>query len=154
MKNLFYTLCLLLTVAVGQSYASSNADLFSAGDVSIETVFAPIDQLADVVANNPEADLNFVQVNFASAINEVSLMNQLMNAARPMEDRPAAGISGYVWGACLGFVGVAIVYFLLDDASTEFRKKEVTHAVVGCVVATVVWVVVYYAIIAAAIAGA
>ena len=150
MKKLFHTICLLLTIAVGQTFASANADLFTDNNAQFDEVFAPLEQLADVVANNPEADLNFVQVNFASAANSVSLMNQLMGASRPMEDRPVAGISGYIWGACLGFVGIAIVYFLLDDASTEFRKKEVTHAVVGCAIATAVWTVLYFAVLATA----
>lgn len=153
MKNLFHTISLLLTLTVGQTFASANNDLFADSDTNIEEVFAPLDKLTEVIANNPTADLNYIQVNFAETAGSISLMNQLMGATRPMEDRSVAGISGYIWGACLGIAGVAIVYFLLDDASTEFRKKETTHAVVGCVVATAVWAVLYFAVLATAASG-
>jgi hypothetical protein len=150
MKHLFYTVCLFLTCTIGQAFASANNDLFIDSDIQIEEVFAPLDQLADVVASNPEADLNFVRANFSTVASSVSLMNELMIATRPLEDRAVAGISGYIWGACLGIAGVAIVYFLLDDASQAFRKSETTHAVIGCAVSTAVWTILYFTVLATA----
>ena len=150
MKHLLFTVCLFLTCTIGQAFASANNDLFTDSDIQIEDIFAPLNQLADVVANNPEADMNFVQANFATVAGSVSLMNELMSAARPMEDRAVAGISGYIWGACLGIAGVAIVYFLLEDASQPFRKKETTHAVVGCAISAAVWTVLYFTVLATA----
>lgn len=150
MKHLFYTVCLLLTCTVSQAFASANNDLFTDNDIQIEDVFAPLDQLADVVANNPEADLNFVQANFATVASSISLMNELMNAARPMEDRSPLGISGYIWGACLGVVGILLVYILLDDSSQEFRKAETKKAVIGCAISAAVWTVLYFTVLATA----
>jgi cytochrome b len=150
MKKLLYTVCLLLLAAVSPVFASANTDLFATSETQIDEVFAPLDQLAEIVETNADADLNFVQVHFSTVASSVSLMNELMSASRPMEDRPVAGISGYIWGACLGIAGVAIVYFLLDDASQAYRKKETTHAVVGCVIATAVWTVLYFTVLATA----
>jgi len=91
--------------------------------------------------------MSFVQQNHSSVLNAVNLLDAALSLGKPMEDRAVAGISGYIWGACLGIAGVAIVYFLLDDASQQFRKSETTHAVIGCAISSVVWTVLYFAVL-------
>lgn len=144
MRKLLSTLfCFFMLILTSQAFASTNSDLFAIDEAMIEETFAPLEELEALVTSNPEADLNFIQTNYASVTNALELLDAASALGKPMEDRPVAGISGYIWGACLGIAGVAIVYFLLDDASQGFRKKETTRAVIGCVISAAVWTVLY-----------
>ncbi len=143
----------LMLGTTSYSFALSNAEQFSIDETALTDVFAPLQQLEEIVINNPEADVNFVQVNYSRVLNAVNLFDAASSLAHPLEDRPVAGITGYIWGACLGLAGIAIVYFLLDDASTSFRKTETTHAVIGCAISTAVWTVLYFAVLATALGG-
>jgi hypothetical protein len=148
MKKLFLTF--FTTVAfllANNSFAVSNAEQFAVDDVMLDEAFAPIEALEQIILDNPEADMSFVQQNHSSVLNAVNLLDAALSLSKPMEDRAVAGISGYIWGACLGIAGVAIVYFLLDDASQQFRKSETTHAVIGCAISSVVWTVLYFAVL-------
>jgi hypothetical protein len=62
-------------------------------------------------------------------------------------DEPALGISGYIWGACLSWVGILVVYLVLDDASEAFRKAEVKKAVIGCAISAAVGAVLYFTVL-------
>lgn len=143
----FASIALLLSNDV---LAVSNTELFTIDEAVLEETFAPIQELEQIVASNPTADLNFVQHNYAAAMNAVNLLDEALSLTKPMEDRPVAGISSYLWGACLGIAGILIVYFVLDDASPAFRKKETNHAIVGCAISAAVWTVLYFTVLGTA----
>ena len=148
MKKLFLTFFACIAMLLSNDvFALSNAEQFAIDDVMLDEAFAPIEALEQIILDNPEADMSFVQQNHSSVLNAVNLLDAALSLGKPMEDRAVAGISGYIWGACLGIAGVAIVYFLLDDASQQFRKSETTHAVIGCAISSVVWTVLYFAVL-------
>ena len=152
MKKWSFTLFSALFVLIAsQSFAVTNADLFSLDEAQLEETFSPLKELETAVMAHPEADINFIQQHYASAMTAVNLWDYMSSFGkpRPMADRPVAGISGYIWGACLGLVGIVVVYFLLEDASQQFRKTETTHAVVGCAISAAVWTVLYFTVVSA-----
>lgn len=53
------------------------------------------------------------------------------------------GIPGFLWGFCLGLIGILIVYIAMDEGVE--RKKEVRSALIGCIVWTVLYVILYSA---------
>jgi hypothetical protein len=146
-KKLSFSLMFLIVIlgAVQRSFASANSDLFVFDESTIESKFAPLQDLEQVLIDNPEADLNFVTVNYADALAKVSFAEATALPSlptAPMEDRPALGIPGWIWGACLLGVGILAVYLILDDASQEYRKKQTVQAVIGCVGGAVLWIAV------------
>ena len=119
---------------VQRSFATVNSDLFAFDEVEIESKFIPLQDLENVLIENPEADVNFVTLNHAEALAKVSFADAtaLPSLPAPMDDRPALGIPGWIWGFCLGGIGIIAVYLILDDASPEYRKKQTIQAVIGC----------------------
>ena len=96
---------------------------------------------------------SFVNANEGITIDEINMENPMVqNVANASDvlgvlaslrgDVPL-GIPSFVWGLCLSWVGVLIVYFVADD------REETKNAFVGCAVSGgvviifwVVWVVV------------
>lgn len=141
-------LCLMFLFAilgtVQRSFATVNSDLFAFDEVEIESKFIPLQDLENVLIENPEADVNFVTLNHAEALAKVSFADAtaLPSLPAPMDDRPALGIPGWIWGACLLGVGILVVYLVLDDSSEDYRKKQTIQAVIGCVGGAVLWITV------------
>lgn len=61
------------------------------------------------------------------------------------EDR-LLGIPGFVWGFCLGLLGVILVYVAIDDDAA--KKHEGKQAIIGCAVWTVLWLVLWFGLFA------
>ena len=49
------------------------------------------------------------------------------------------GIPGFWWGFCLSWVGILLVYLLMEDSAD--RKEQVKKAVIGALVGIGVWIV-------------
>ncbi|HMR88799.1 MAG TPA: hypothetical protein PKD51_11635 [Saprospiraceae bacterium] len=58
------------------------------------------------------------------------------------------GIPGFWWGFFLGIVGMAIVYFTMDEGSD--RKKQVMNALWGCIAFSLLWVLLIFVVFASA----
>ncbi len=61
---------------------------------------------------------------------------------------PPLGIPSFIWGFCLGVVGILIVYLTTED--TEEAKK----ALLGCVIANALWLILYLVLWGAVFASA
>ena len=62
-----------------------------------------------------------------------SIENSILALARPDDERPL-GIGGFVWGFCLGAIGILIVYLAIDDP--ELKRREGRNAIYGCLVSS------------------
>ena len=54
-------------------------------------------------------------------------------------DELPLGIPGFWWGFCLSWVGILLVYLLMEDSAD--RKEQVKKAVIGALVGIGVWIV-------------
>lgn len=64
------------------------------------------------------------------------------------DDGPPLGIPGFLWGFCLGIVGLLVVFLVMDDSPN--RRKHVTSALWGMLAWVIIWIVLYAAIFASA----
>ena len=58
------------------------------------------------------------------------------------------GIPGFWWGFCLGWVGMLIVYLMMDEG--QDRKDQVKNALYGCLAWTVIWGILYFTVLGVA----
>jgi len=75
---------------------------------------------------------------------DASIENSILAMAAPDDERPL-GIGGFIWGFCLGLVGVIVVYVAIDDP--ELKKKEGRNAIFGCIVSTLIGGIIQFAIL-------
>jgi hypothetical protein len=52
------------------------------------------------------------------------------------------GIPGFWWGFCLGWVGMLIVYLMMDEG--QDRKDQVKNALIGCIIGSVIGLGIYF----------
>ena len=131
---------LFLTLLVGVSYgADKNEDLFVVDEAALEQEFAELDALEAYVLENG-GDYETIAQNAGHLLGDLNLeggnVAQVLAGAGAMEDTPL-GIPPFLWGFCLGFVGLAIVYFITEDS--DLTKK----ALYGCIAGTVLSIVFY-----------
>ena len=50
---------------------------------------------------------------------------------------PPTAMPGFWWGSCLSWIGIIIVYLLMDEG--EGRKDQVRSALYGCIVGTLTY---------------
>jgi hypothetical protein len=52
-------------------------------------------------------------------------------------DNPPLGIPGFIWGFCLGLIGMLVVYLAMSEGPD--RKKQVNQALYGCLTWTLLY---------------
>jgi hypothetical protein len=52
------------------------------------------------------------------------------------------GIPGFWWGFCLGWVGMLIVYLMMDEG--QDRKDQVKKALIGCIIGSIIGLGIYF----------
>ncbi len=107
----------------------------------IYTAFAEVSDLDQYLATNDSKTYSDVNLENSKLLNGISASTTLPFSQS--KDEKALGIPSFLWGCVLGWVGLLIVYLMLEN------KEETKKALWGCVAGTAVWVVVYVILIAA-----
>jgi hypothetical protein len=125
MRKIVLLASLLLLFGAGAGMAA-NSDLFGYDAVTIENQMAELDQLEGYLLENPGTTLGMMVsegnslaafVGNTNGIDGISLVNEKV-----------LGIPGFVWGCCLSWVGILVVYLVGKD------QHETKQAIIGCVV--------------------
>ncbi len=119
MKNIYLSLVLLFVANL--TFASSS-DLFKLDYNQVKQDFAQLNQLANKVKTE-NLTYNDLMVTDANMINNMAL-SKVPSLSLP---DGILGIPSFFWGCILGPIGVIISYF-----ATGKNKKEVKHALLGC----------------------
>jgi hypothetical protein len=140
MRKTIFTLFMALTFLPG--IASVNTELFSVDDQELNTEFAQLNELEQFVSANEGITLSDINSENALVSNMANRAD-ILSVIAGLRAEPPAGIPSLIWGLCLSWVGVLIVYFVADD------RSETKKAFTGCLIGAAVYVVfvVFYAVI-------
>ncbi|MFN4122105.1 MAG: hypothetical protein ACK4GL_02235 [Flavobacteriales bacterium] len=120
---------------------------------------AEVFEMDENFVNSELAQLNeldeFIAVNEGITLSEMDASNGLLAELNGSSDilrtleligrgDPPLGIPSFLWGACFGVAGIAIVYFVTDD------RDETKKALTGCAIVqgaiillyVVIWVII------------
>ena len=100
---------------------------------SLEKLVSEKDLTAEQLKEANNGLIDFLDEN-------ASVENSILSMAAPDDERPL-GIGGFLWGFCLGWVGILIVYLAIDDP--ELKKKEGRNAIIGCLVSGLIVGILY-----------
>lgn len=111
-------------------------------DSEIYAAFAEVSDLDQYLAQNDNKTYTDVSQENGTLLNGISASTTLPFTAS--SDELVMGIPSFLWGCVFGWVGLLVVYLVLEN------KEQTKKALYGCVVSTVVSVVLYVAVFAAA----
>lgn len=121
---------------------TSYSDMMLQEDNAIQSIDDAFKNIEVVISDNNLSYDEFV-ANYPDQASEVMLQRGDLINSTYASDAPL-GIPGFLWGFCLGWVGILLVYLLMDDSPN--RSAQVRSAVWGC--ATVgILVLLYYVFI-------
>jgi len=128
MKKNALTLCILLLMGTGALLAAE-PDLFRYDAAAIGTEMAQLDQLEGYLNEHPDATLGQMTADGNPLASLVGDSNGL--AGFNILNEKTLGIPGFIWGCCLSWVGILIVYLVGKDPA------QTKQAIWGCVVGSV-----------------
>jgi hypothetical protein len=141
MKKVLFTA--LLALAFNLGFAAESADLFKVDDQEINTEFAQLNELEQFV--NANEGITLEEINPSNPlVQNVNNSSDILGILSTLRGDAPLGIPSFVWGLCLSWVGVLVVYFVADD------RDETKKAFTGCAVNAglyIIFVVVYVFII-------
>ena len=146
MKKLL-SIALVLVFSLTGSVMASDAELFKVDDQKINNEFADLNQLENYVNANQGVTLEEVQANNVKVLDGLTESPdsfQGMGSTLRGGDSPL-GIPPFVWGLCLGWVGILIVYFVAEDR--DLTKKAFYGCLVGGLVYGVVYVIYFFLVL-------
>ncbi|MBK8502177.1 MAG: hypothetical protein IPL46_08200 [Saprospiraceae bacterium] len=103
----------------------------------IKEEFSSLDALEDRIKSE---NMTYVDLD-AETVRGLSLKADVSGsllAIAGADDLPL-GIPGFWWGFCLSWVGILLVYLLMEESAD--RKEQVKKAVIGALVGIGVWIV-------------
>ena len=125
MKKLLLIVCLLAFISLRSSAGSS--DLFSIDEDQIKSEMSELNQLEQFIEQNEGVTFTTLQSEnnelIANVTNDYALVSSSLNPNNPMGTVPA-----FLWGFCLGPIGVIIAYFIDED--------NLLWSLVGCLVSS------------------
>jgi hypothetical protein len=129
-KTLILTFIMLLGCC--SILSASQADEFRFDKKQLQSEFADLNQLEQLVQSNNFMTLSEMRQNhiITGNLSEMNLTNSLM-----MD--PALGIPGFWWGCILGLIGVLCVFLITDG-----DKAEVKQAFIGCLISSLLGITV------------
>ena len=139
MRKKIFTL--LFAAISTMSFATGNAELFQVDVQELTADFAQLNELESFVNANEGITIDEINIENPLVQNVANASDVLGVLASLRGDSPL-GIPSLVWGLCLSWVGVLIVYFVADDR--DETKKAFTGCAIGAgiyIVFVVVWVV-------------
>ncbi len=125
MKKILLMAGILIAIGAGKATAGQG-ELFSYDAAVIENQMAQLDQLEAYLLDNPGTTLSqmtsesnplVVSVGESYGINGLTLL-----------DDKTLGIPGFIWGCCLNWVGILVVYLVGKD------PQQTKQAIFGCIV--------------------
>lgn len=141
MRKKIFTL--LFAVISTMSFATGNAELFQVDVQELTADFAQLTELESFVNANEGITIDEINIENPLVQNVANASDVLGVLASLRGDSPL-GIPSLVWGLCLSWVGVLIVYFVADD------RDETKKAFTGCAINAglyIIFVVVYVFVI-------
>ncbi len=125
MKKALFTA--LLALAFNLGFAAENAELFKVDDQEINAEFAQLNELEQFVSANE--GITLAEINPSNPlVQNVNNSSDILGILSTLRGDPPLGIPSFVWGACFGVAGIAVVYFVADD------RDETKKAFIGCAV--------------------
>jgi hypothetical protein len=111
-------------------------------DAEIYDAFAEVSSLDQYLAENNDKTFADISQENGSLLNGISATTTLPFSAS--SDELVLGIPSFFWGCVFGWVGLLVVYLVLEN------KDQTKKALTGCVIGTLVTVVLYVVVFAAA----
>jgi len=150
MKNILSLVLLLTCTSLLAINPTTNPELlnkFNSGSDNIDTELNQLNEMNNLVVDN-QYDFDALNSNHSEMVAATKLSNKA--AAGIFEGHPdnPAGIPGFWWGFCLGWVGMLIMYLTMDEGSA--RKEQVKNALYGCIIMTLLWTVLWFGLIVSA----
>lgn len=108
--------------------------------LSIDNQLAGIERILD---DNALTYRQFVK-RYPEEVRETSLRNSEVRLIL-QADQPPLDVSGFVWGFCLGIVGVLVVSIAMEKGPD--RKKHLRNAIFGCILGGLAVLLFYYLVI-------
>jgi len=108
----------------------------------IYAAFAEVSDLDQYLAQNEGVTYTDIDQENSTLLNGISSSTTLPFSAS--SDELVLGIPSFFWGCVFGWVGLLVVYLVLEN------KEQTKKALYGCIASTVVGVVLYVAVFAAA----
>jgi len=145
MKKITLTLSLIL-LGISASFAINTDDF----NIDVTEYNQRIEHLDELESIAYEKDLTLTQINAdASLLNpEINLDRNYSGLNMAEAGEKALGIPSFVWGLCVGVVGIAVVYFVTED------NEETKKALWGCLVGGVVYGLFYIIYVALIVSSA
>jgi hypothetical protein len=137
-KIIFFTLSIM---SFFSGYIIANnpenpADKIKDSKSEIQSELSELDNVDQFIGN--EFDFNRLSSEQPEMVKSVKLSSDMTFAAAGGE-RPPLGIPGFLWGFCLGLIGMLIVYLAMSEGPD--RKKQVTNALYGCLAWTALYLI-------------
>lgn len=135
MKIKLLTLVVFMIFLAGNAFSATD-ESFSYDKKAIDKEFSDLNQLEQIVYQNPDA--TFDELNSKGLLpSELNDLNFNVSQS-PLE--PPLGIPGFWWGCALGPIGIVIAYLLSDNDKTQ-AKSALTGCLVGYGAAALIYVV-------------
>lgn len=134
MKKILLTTASAIVFSVSTLFAGG-ADMFQLNESKLDADFQKLDKVEAYVKGN---DVSKVEDIDASLLENMELSSDA-SSILSSENEPALGIPSFVWGFCLGWVGILVTYLITEDK--EETKKALIGCVVGALAGVVIWLV-------------
>jgi len=128
MKKNFLSICILLILGTS-ALVASQTNLFQYDADAIENEMAQLNQLEGYLTDHPGATLGELTAESNPLASLVSNANGV-SGLTILNDQ-TLGIPGFVWGCCLSWVGILVVYLVGKD------PVQTKQAIWGCIVGSV-----------------
>jgi hypothetical protein len=133
MKKIF-----LLTFVLGlcfNLFATTPETILAKKEI-VEKQLQDLDQIEKVIL---EEGLTYQElaVKYPELVAQVKVASENEEGLFDKDADAPLGVPGVFWGFFLGLLGVAIVYFAMDEGSS--RKDQVKNAFIGCLLWVALW---------------
>jgi len=128
MKKNLSTICVLLVLGIGP-LAAGQGDLFHYDAAAIESQMVQLNELEGYLIDHPGTTLDQLTSEGHPLASLVSESNDISGLS--IINEKTLGIPGFVWGCCLSWVGILVVYLVGKDPA------QTRQAFWGCVVGSV-----------------
>jgi len=111
----------------------------------LQSEFTEVAHIENYLMTNDEGQS--WELSILMAQNQGIVEYNLSSTIGSLVSEPPLGIPSFIWGFCLGLVGMLIVNLVTED------KEETKKALLGCLVGTVVGILAYFLFLASLCGG-